>query len=181
VSRAREEYQLHGAYEHDYEVQVLVDLPTSQSIARYGSGSGAILRILPRASAQFIFIVDDNLDKLQLLSWPDPEALVVMPGAFLISTRDPGGSSRKLAGFEGHSVHYVHQLHSPNVVLIGHCCAIYCYDREGLRWAWDDLFCCQDPKIDIAGDDLILLASKHGTGHDTPHEMIVSLSTGKLR
>ncbi len=179
MGNVHEGFRIDEEYDHDYEVEVLVDSPTSKTIPRYGSGSGVILKIYPLNAPPFIFTVRGQLEDLRLLSWPDPRGLVVMPSAIFISSTDPGNSSRALPGFDGHSVHYVRQLHSPNIVLLGHCCAIYCYDEHGMRWSQTDLFCCDDPTIDVSGDMLILTAHKHGVDGDKPTEKFVSLATGE--
>lgn len=99
--------------------------------------------------------------------------------AWLVDAEQPD-RSKILVGFEGHSVHYIFRIAARNLVLIGHCCGLYCYGENGLLWSLQDLFCCKDPVLDVAGNDLVILAHKHGEDpNETPKRKIVDLWTGR--
>ncbi len=175
----QQDLELQESFAYSYRVECLLDMPNS-AVERFDFGPGGpILRITPDDRKAFIITVPGELSKLRLVTWPDPYALFAMPSGYLINVRDPKATAI-LPGFEGHSVHYLFPVPDKGVVLIGHCCAIYCYDGSGLRWEHTDLFCCDDPAIDVCGDEVVLVAHKHGedAGED-PTRKSVDLLTGR--
>jgi len=179
-----EELPLEEPFPRDYEVEWLVDMPNSNALKRFefGSGpSGPILRIKSVTSERFIATVSGEVSTLRLTTWPDPDVLFALPSAWLINTRQPKASFQP-TGFGGHTVHYTFPIPKMDVILIGHCCGIYCYGKAGLLWGREDLFCCEDPVIDLAGDTLILLAHKHGVDPgEAPVRKTLHLMTGVAR
>ncbi len=173
-----EELPLEEPFARTYEIEWLVDMPSSTSIKRFEFGTGPILRIKPETGDKFLAIVPGGVSDLRLSTWPNPGALFVQPSGWLINTQNPEASI-ELPGFVGHTIHYVFPMPSRGLVIVGHCCGMYCYDAGGLKWQQDDLFCCEDPILDIAGDTLVVVAHKHGEDPgETPVRKTLDLTTG---
>ena len=172
---------LDEAFPRAYDVACLVDMPSSPSIKVYDLGRGGpILKLVPHGGAPFIVTVPGETSTLRLCTWPAAEALFALPSGILINTAHPEKSA-KLPGFEGHTVHYVFPVPSQRFILVGHCCGIYCYDKNGVRWEQDDLFCCDDPIIDAVHEKIVLLAHKHGVDPgNEPVRKVISAQTGEL-
>ena len=169
---------LEEPFSRTYEIEWLADMPNTTSTKRFYFDSGPILRIQPECGDKFLAIVPGEVSDLKLITWPNPDALFVLPSGWLIDTQNPKASF-KLPGFEGHTIHYVFPMPSRELVIVGHCCALYCYGASGVKWQRDDLFCCEDPILDLAVDTLIVLAHKHGEDPgETPARKILDLTTG---
>lgn len=172
------ELPLEESFPRKYEIEWLVDMPSSTSMKRFEFGTGPILRIKPATGDKFLAIVPGEVSDLKLSTWPDPDAFFVQPSGWLINSRNPEAST-KLPEFVGHTSHYVFPIPSKGLVIVGHCCGMYCYGANGLRWQQDDLFCCEDPILDVAGDTLLVVAHKHAEDpRETPMRKILDLTTG---
>jgi hypothetical protein len=175
------------SFPRSYEVEWLVDMPNSPSLERHflnpaphGDGAGPILRVSGERN-RFIAVVGGSHKNLRITTWPNPWCFLALPSAILVNAREPDLSAQ-LEGFEGHTVHYKVPLADRGLILIGHCCAMYCYNAEGLLWSLEEAFCCEDPVIDVAGDDLVLTAHKHGVDPgETPTRKTFELLTGHKR
>lgn len=167
MSKTYDNVPLEEPFDRTYKIEWLMDLPNSTTIRRYSfppqlGNAGVILRVCPKSGDRFLAIVDRSVENLRIMTWPDPDAFLVTYTAWLINTTAPE-KSEKLKGFDGHTVHYAYPFKSQNVVLIGHCCGIYCYSSSGLLWSHNDLFCCSDPIVDVTpSNELLLTAEKHG-------------------
>jgi hypothetical protein len=172
------------AFQRTYALELLVETPNSPSIETHYlpngvPNGGPILRVTDVNGKKSLVVIAGEIEGLKVLPWPNRTSFLTLPGAWLIDSDAPE-RSRRLDGFEGHTVHYAFPLPQHNVVLIGHCCALYCYDSEGLRWAQEDLFCCEDPVLDTADEVLLVTAHKHGKDpEDTPTLKRLDLKTGK--
>jgi hypothetical protein len=183
-----DELPLDESFPRDYEIEWLVDMPNSPSLkphyldpGPHGDGSGPILRVTTKDGTKFIAVIGGDMHSLRLATWPSPAHFFALPSAVLVDTAEPA-RSRKLEGFEGHCVHYAVSLPDHGMELIGHCCAIYGYNADGLAWALEDAFCCDDPIIDVAGDDLVLVAHNHSEDPgDTPSRKVFDLLTGSRK
>lgn len=181
---AVQELEIDETFERRYTLESLIEMPNSPSIARHYlphgvPNGGPILRITSPKGAKSLVIIAGHAQGFKVQTWPNPEKFLALPSAWLVDSVAPE-QSQQLPGFEGHTVHYVVPLHKHNVVLIGHCCALYCYDNQGLRWAHEDLFCCDDPILDVADETLLVTAHKHGGDPgDTPTLKHIDLQTGK--
>ncbi len=170
-------------FERTYTLEWLADLPNSPSFPRYylprGQESGGpILRVTNGIGQKYLVIVSGEIGGFRIATWPDPNRFLVRPGGWLFDATEPT-KAEQLPGFDGHTVHYVVPLAERSLVLVGHCCGIYCYDGEGMRWQQEDLFCCDDPQLEVAGDVLLLTAQKHGVDpENTPTLKRLDLMTG---
>lgn len=175
------------SFDRCLEIERISDMPNSTSVKIYyfppaKRNSGPILRIRRADGERFIAVIEDHpeqTDRFSLSTWPNPNKFLALPSAWLIDTARPD-RSETLPGFDGHSVHYIFRNAARNVVLIGHCCGLYCYGAAGLLWRAENLFCCQDPILDVAGDSLVVLAHKHGEDPgETPTRKVLDLMTGR--
>lgn len=171
------------AFERAYTLEWLVDMPNSPSIGRYylpqdQENSGPILRVSANGEESLV-IISGTVGGFGVATWPNPERFLVRPSGWLVDANAPD-KSEQLRGFEEHTVHFVFPLPDRGLALIGHCCALYCYGSEGMRWKQEDLFCCDDPQLDVAGDVLLVTAHKHGVDpRGTPTLKRLDLLTGR--
>ena len=141
MAAVHEDLQIDETFPRRFEVEWLVDMLSSPNtkpyflcLSAYGKGSGPVLRITTDKQ-RFVVVVGGNASDLRVAAWPDQTAFLALPSAVLVNTVEPSASA-PLQGFEGHSVHYM-ALVDKGLVLIGHCCAMYCYEATGLAWTID--------------------------------------------
>ncbi len=178
----RPNLQIDETFERRYDLEWLADLPNS-ALERYyfpqgSKSSGPILRVTPAEGKNFLAIVAGKASEFRITTWPNPNVFLAIPALCLIDTSSPSRS--ELLPIKRHTLHYFYPIADRELVLVGDCCEIYCYGPAGQIWAREDLFCCEDPYIDIAGDRLLLTAHKHGEDpEDTPVLKQLDLLTGK--
>ncbi|HEX8806800.1 MAG TPA: hypothetical protein VF741_07615 [Candidatus Aquilonibacter sp.] len=159
-------------------------MPNGSSVPRYyfppsRENSGPILRVTAANGNEALVIISGEIGDFRVVTWPATGRFLALPSAWLVSADAPR-QSEQLRGFEGHTVHYVFPLPGRGLVLVGHCCGIYFYDKDGMRWGHDDLFCCADPVLDVVGDALLLRAHKHGEDPgETPVLKQLNLLSGR--
>lgn len=176
------ELSVDRSFEHSYGIERLAERPNSSLPIYYLSPNqhdGPILRVTAKTGEKFIVIVPGEERRFAVVTWPNAERFLAIPSGYLVDTITPS-ESRQLHGFDGHGVHYVFPVPEHKLVLAGHCCGICCYDCEGVVWTQDELFCCEDPAIDLCGEQLLVTAHKHGEDPgDAPVLKRLTLLTGK--
>jgi hypothetical protein len=177
------ELAIDDTFERSYTLEWLVDMPNSTSIPRWflpqgSENAGPILCVTSANGRKSLVIIAGDAPKFKVATWPNSAHFLALPGAWLVDAAAPE-NSRQLRGFDGHTVHYMVPIPDRELVLIGHCCAIYCYGSDGMRWAHEDLFCCDDPSLEVVGDVLRVTAHKHSVDGEGPTLKPLDLLTGE--
>jgi hypothetical protein len=159
-------------FERHYEIEWLDAIPKEYLSRRYDfppdSGyDGQILRVLSHSGEDFVVSLRGDEGSLQLITWTDPDVFLALPAGWLINAANPRKSAAFSSAFEdsifnGHSVHYAIGVPGRGLILLGHCCGITCYGPNGFVWRRQDLFCCDDPKIEFHDDEVWITGEKHG-------------------
>jgi hypothetical protein len=170
------------SFERSYDLELLIDVPNS-ALERYyfppgTENSGPVLRVTSSKGERFLAIVAGSAEDFRTTTWPNPDVFLTIPALWLIDTASPSGSEP--LPIHGHALHYFYPIVDRELVLVGDCCEIHCYGPTGKIWGRDDFFCCEDPRIEVAGDRLLLTAHKHGEDpEDTAVLKQLDLLTGK--
>jgi len=188
INITRRQPPLTELFERHYEIEWLSAIPKEYLSRRFDfppdSGyGGEILRVISHSGEDFVASVQGDETSLRLVTWTDPDVFLALPAAWLINADNPRKSVAFLSAFEdsifdGHSVHYVIGVPDRGLMLLGHCCGIACYGPNGFAWRREDLFCCNDPKIEFQGDEVWITAEKHGVDAGLTLKR-VDVTTGK--
>jgi hypothetical protein len=170
------------SFKRSYDLELLTGVPNSALEQYYfppgGANSGAVLRVTSSTGERFLAIAAGQAVDFRVTTWPNPDVFLTTPALWLIDTASPSRSEP--LPISGHTLHYFYPIVDRELVLVGDCCEIYCYGPRGKIWGRSDLFCCEDPRIEVAGDRLLLTAHKHGEDpEDTTVLKQLDLLTGK--
>ena len=172
---------LDETFRREYEIEWLHDLPSSGKVKVHGGGSGPILRVVPEGRDAFVVIVPGLAGTMTLSTMPNPREFAVfnqreMP---VIINVDEPGTATEIAHFRGHGLRNVLRLRDAGVVVMNSCCDLIGWGKRGLLWEHrGDLFCCDEPIVDIAGNQIVV----HGETHQNPgrRPTVVDARTGRI-
>lgn len=167
VSRIIEPLPLGEAFGREYEIEWLRDMPSSLRVSRYGSGPGPILRVMPHGGEEFVITVPGEAGTVTLSTLPNPRQFAVfnrrdMP---VIVDVDNPETLKEVEQFRSHGLRNILPIPTAGVIVLSSCCSIVAYDGDGLRWEHNaDLFCCDEPMIDVVFEQIIVDGHAHENG-----------------
>jgi hypothetical protein len=176
VANTIEPLPLDEAFDREYEIEWLRDMPSSTKWPRYGDGAGPILRVTPDGGEPFIMVVPAEKDTMRLSTLPNPRQFFVFsPGAdsLIIDIDRPQNEG----DVKVHGLAQLIPLKEEGVMLLSSCCDLIALDAAGVRWeTHNELFCCDEPMIEVDGANVIV----DGDNHRGRKRTVIEARTGKI-
>jgi hypothetical protein len=181
MGRTIEPLPLDETFPREYEIEWLRDLPNSDKVKLHGEDPGPILRVIPEGGDAFVVIVPGLAGTMTLSTMPNPREFAVfnrreMP---VIINIDRPGDLAEIAHFRGHGLRNVFRLREAGVVVMNSCCDLIGWGEHGILWEHrSDLFCCDEPIVDVVGSQVMV----DGETHQNPgrRRILVDARTGQV-